>query len=479
MTAGNKEDISSNTYESDLMHEQSTSTGHDLPTQSVPHNHGKQINFVGNSKATTLSLAQTKFDELRNILNETYHQATHKQQTFGYKSNKIKTPSSCVASLEEIKEMQLLSSLLYLSLMMHKVEDLKNMLKGNNAGVYSEWQSLIEQLHPPAFHERQYLLNNERVKKIYKRKHKYQEMYRDALDKMANLERATQQLSTTLSNIHGENLKLKEQLIAEKEQHKEELAMVNQNNNKFLEKLNLQIKDSEQAVKIQLKDLRRENESIKCAHVLLEEKAKSQEINNLKIQHEMEILQKSLIVSQEKAQSLETELSICNHEKEIVQQQLSSQKLELEEKEKKIIDIYNKIQNTEVVLLDAFQNHTKGAEIELNKQNNELHKQNHELQLSLMGKEKEIETISMEIITYQDTVSSLKADLESKSNALNNALEAIKIEQMNQGKLKAVVSVKENEILKLEELRKGLEVKLELLEHSNQTIAEGGSNSSS
>lgn len=413
-------------------------------------------------KKSTMSLAQTKFDELRNILSQV---STSKTQLLsGHKSNKVQH-SSCSVSLKESNEIKLLSSLLYLSLMIHKVEDLKHMLREHNSEVYLEWQTLFDQLHSPAFHHKQNFDNNKRVKMIYKRKQKYKGLYTEVLDKFTNLETAMQQLSTTLSNMHGENSKLQEQLISENERHKEELASAHEKNQKCLETIQLQNKDIE-CTKLHVAELKRDNESFEVTRIKLQEKIESRENDNLKIKYEMEALRKGMIESKEKLQTAERELDKCAFEKELVQQQLNSQMLVLEEKEKNMVEFDKKIHDTEVVLLDAFRKHTKEVESEQSKQRNEMHTQYNELQLKLAEKTKEIEIASMKAKTYEDTVSNLKAELESTKKALANALETIQKEQVIQETIRQALSAKEDDILKLEEVKKGLETKLQLLEHS-------------
>jgi hypothetical protein len=420
-----------------------------------------------------MSLAQTKFDELRNILSQV---STSKTQLSGHKSNKVQH-SSCSMPLKESNEIKLLSSLLYLSLMMHKVEDLKHMLREHNLEVYLEWQTLFDQLHSPAFHHKQNFDNNKRVKMIYKRKQKYKGLYTEVLDRFSNLEKGMEELSTTLSSMHGENSKLREQLISENERHKKELASAHEKHQKCLETIQLQNKDID-CTKLHIAELKRDKESFEEIRIKLQEKIESQEDDNMKIKYEIEALRKGMIESKEKLQIAERELDKCTVEKELVQQQLNSQILVLEEKEKNMVGIDKKIHDTEVVLLDAFRKHTKEVEMKQSEQRNEMNTQYNELQLKLAEKTKEIEITSMKVKTYEDTVSTLEAELESTKNALANALKTIQKEQKSQETIRQALSAKENDILKLEEVKKGLETKLQLLEHSVDESAADRNNSS-
>ena len=46
----------------------------------------------------------------------------------------------------------LLSTLLYVALMAHKLEDMKTMLEQEDGDMYDEWRCLLETLHSPEFH---------------------------------------------------------------------------------------------------------------------------------------------------------------------------------------------------------------------------------------------------------------------------------------------------------------------------------------
>jgi len=68
---------------------------------------------------------------------------------------------------------QLLSTLLYVALMSHKLEDMKTMLEEEDPIEYLEWRCLLESLHSPEFHVRERMIQNGKVKLAFERKRMY------------------------------------------------------------------------------------------------------------------------------------------------------------------------------------------------------------------------------------------------------------------------------------------------------------------
>ena len=64
----------------------------------------------------------------------------------------------------------LLSTLLYIALMAHKLEDMKTMLEEEDLDMYNEWRCLFDNLHSPEFHTQERILQNQRVKTAFARK---------------------------------------------------------------------------------------------------------------------------------------------------------------------------------------------------------------------------------------------------------------------------------------------------------------------
>ena len=110
----------------------------------------------------------------------------------GSASSKHQRKGSAVSS-------HLLSTLLYVALMAHKLEDMKTMLEEEDGDVYEEWRTLLENLHSPEFHTKERSLQNQRVKRTFERKRRYKE---EATRLQEELTGATNQLTElqTLSN---------------------------------------------------------------------------------------------------------------------------------------------------------------------------------------------------------------------------------------------------------------------------------------
>ena len=69
----------------------------------------------------------------------------------------------------------LLSTLLYVALMAHKLEDMKRMLEKEDGDAYDEWRALLSTLHSPEFHARERIVQNRRLKRKFHRKRQYKE----------------------------------------------------------------------------------------------------------------------------------------------------------------------------------------------------------------------------------------------------------------------------------------------------------------
>ena len=67
----------------------------------------------------------------------------------------------------------LLSTLLYIAIMAHKLEDMKTMLEEEDLDMYNEWRCLFDNLHSPEFHTQERILQNQRVKTAFTRKRHY------------------------------------------------------------------------------------------------------------------------------------------------------------------------------------------------------------------------------------------------------------------------------------------------------------------
>ena len=112
-----------------------------------------------------LLLAQQKLDDLNRPNNNNLMQrrrgSSSSSNLRGAKNN-----TSCTS---------LLSTLLYVALMTHKLEDMKVMLQTEDPNSYEEWRYLFDTLHSPEFHVQERILQNQRVKTAYTRKKEYKQ----------------------------------------------------------------------------------------------------------------------------------------------------------------------------------------------------------------------------------------------------------------------------------------------------------------
>ena len=191
-----------------------------------------------------LVLAQQQFGDLRRTFKQNstlqsgaagdgHRPASKASRSVKKGDNKVEP----VVTSESKKSNQLLSTLLYLSLMMNKVEEIKSILKQVDAGFYDEWNALFTALHPPLFHIRERRMQNDRAKRIYKRKAHYKnqselcdaqlKQQKDVTSKMQKQASDTaQQMSTTISRLMEEIAVVRNQLSS-KQQVELELSKTN------------------------------------------------------------------------------------------------------------------------------------------------------------------------------------------------------------------------------------------------------------
>jgi hypothetical protein len=193
-------------------------------------------NFSFSEYEDLLLLAQQHFDDLRRTLTR----RPGESQRPG--SSVIKFPSRSSKKTGLSKEAQqqsnqLLSTLLYLSLMMNKVEEVKSILKQVDINVYNEWSVLITFLHPPPYYIRERRMQADRARRIYQRKVHYKrqaqlcttqlEEQQDSTTKAQKQASDTfQQMSTNIARLMEETAMLRAQLSS-KEQVETELSNSN------------------------------------------------------------------------------------------------------------------------------------------------------------------------------------------------------------------------------------------------------------
>lgn len=207
-----------------------------------------QRKFSFSEHMDLLTLAHYKFDEIRRmnnkhgggntrnksiILNPTQQHSPKKKCTNNNTNSSRKSMSSnltCVTerststTLPETVESrknahQLLSTLLYIYIMLHKVEDMKSLLKQYSLSTYQEWHMLLDSLHPPLFHLSERSIQNSRSLKIYQRKKEYKQKFvttekalRKQQETSDNMQRdfqtTTSQMSSTIQELYKDNQRI-------------------------------------------------------------------------------------------------------------------------------------------------------------------------------------------------------------------------------------------------------------------------------
>ena len=392
-----------------------------------------------------LSLAQKKFDQLRKHNRERASSVRYGRTTAKMRSNE---------SQEETKISQLLSSLLYLSLMMHKVDAMKKILEASDVTLYNEWNTLLESLHSPLFHLSERRLSNERVKKMFHRKRKYKELHEETRASLAKLENTSQQLSHALSNMSEENLK-SQGLLEEKSQAEKILAAAEKQVDHLQEQLQKRETEVEhtKAENLRLQSTLQDAEIEKAK---LAQKIQDDETSATNVASELKELKNVIEEKGSKLQSVERQLVATEKDRDSLHQQLQSESAVhariLEDKEKQIAE--SKANCTILQsLLDNFNTEMK----ELERRSNE---EKGNLQQSLAVANKSTELIKAEVQFCQGQVTTTRAELESTANALDKALEASRLEALNQNKLQEMIASKDRDINHLNESNKGSEIKL-------------------
>lgn len=184
-----------------------------------------------------LVLAQQHFDDLRRTLTNRSGEGRRPGSSVIIKYPSRSSKKTGLSKEAQHQSNQLLSTLLYLSLMMNKVEEVKSILKQVDINVYNEWRVLITFLHPPPYYIRDRRMQNDRARRIYQRKVHYKrqvQLFTTQLEEQQDIATRTQkqasetiqQLSANIAHLMEENATLRAQL-ASKEQVETELSKSN------------------------------------------------------------------------------------------------------------------------------------------------------------------------------------------------------------------------------------------------------------
>ncbi len=154
-----------------------------------------------------LALAQKKFDRMRQKNRERARSSRYQRL-----SRNSRLSKGIHNNQEQTKVNQLLSSLLYLSLMMHKVDKMKKILEHHDSNLYNEWVILLGSLHSPVFHMRERRIQNDRVKKIFSRKNRYKCRYEETRSDLEKSQDTLKEMSLALAQQTEENKRINSSL---------------------------------------------------------------------------------------------------------------------------------------------------------------------------------------------------------------------------------------------------------------------------
>lgn len=361
-----------------------------------------------------LALAQKKFDYLRRKNRERAKSSRYQRLSRGGRMVK--------SNHEQTKVSQLLSSLLYLALMMHKVDDMKKILEHRDSNLFSEWVILLGSLHSPVFHMRERRIQNERVKKIFNRKHMYKVRYEETKADLIKSQDTLQDLSQSLSKLTEDN-KIAHVLLNERRDIEKDLASTRSES----ENRELQIvkhEDSIKELKSECYELHTIVESLKAENGKLIQSIKTHEQSDESNENEISSLKKDV---KEKCEQIhQCECRIVSLEKDIeayriqLSQEQESHKTtkevhesQLEESKSKQIDMKSRLTITE----------TNTKQIEL-----KLYQEISILQQKVADAKSHAATQTAELAMKQLQLDQTRKDLDSETAALKEALNTIKSE---------------------------------------------------
>ena len=400
--------------------------------------------FTVSDQNEMLLLAQKKFDKLRKKNRERASSARYGRNASRRRHSE---------SQEDLKISQLLSSLLYLSLMMHRVDDMKKVLETSDNDLYNEWSTLFGTMHSPMFHLCERKMHNDRVKKIFNRKRRYRELYEEAKATMAAMETTSNNLSQALVKMSEENFKF-QTLLGEKSGVEAELCAVSERVKCLQEKLQKEeveaslAKSNCSALESNLKDLEiGKIKFIEEIHSLEETERKSaMKLSDSNAEKELKAIE---------LQNIKQILVATQKDKEMFQKQLQneteSHKRILEEKEKHV----HLLKDSEAKTQLSFEKY----HIETKKNKVTYVAENQELRKSLLNANKEIDNVSVKFQSSEKALISVRSDLETNFHMLNQTLEANKVEQSNQKKLREMIVLKDKDITRLNESLRTAEIK--------------------
>lgn len=362
-----------------------------------------------------LTLAQKKFDDLRRKNKERVRSSRYQRLSRG--GSRISKPNH-----EQTKVNQVLSSLLYLSLMMHKVDDMKKILRHCNSNTYDEWIVLLGSLHSPIFHMRERRIQNERVKKIFDRKNKYKIQYEETKVDLVKSQDILQELSKTMAKLTEDN-RTTHVLLNERRNVEKDLASTRTESEMRQNKL-LKQEDAIKELKSECSQLHVNIEKLQAEHGKLLQSITTHENNaeitandivalrndiDVKCKQEQEY--KCLIVALEK--DLEAHRKQYSQEQQLHETTKHDKQAQLQESKSQLVESQS--------LLKVSENNLQQTEL---KKSEEISV----LQQKMADVSTHAATQTAELAMIRQQLVQTRKDLDSKATDLKEALDIIKVE---------------------------------------------------
>jgi len=385
--------------------------------------------FTLSNHKDMLYLAQQKFDDIRRRSRESARSVRYDRGR-GKKVN---------ANIENAKVNQLLSSLLYLSLMMHKVDDMKKILKNRDTECYNEWKALFVPLHPPVFYMQERQIQNKRVKNIYRRKRQYKGKYERSRVDFNRIEETSQQLSHALNNLTEDNQKT-HALLQEKNSVDKDLVMVQ----KEMEIVRSEVLKRETVIN----KIEGENNSM---HSLIKdlEVRKAQLLQKINIDTQIAVkkeveeteMRKDIIAKNDEITKLESEK---NDSKADLQNEIARSKQNSAEFDEKLLNKNNMLEQSHAEM-QTFQKKYSDENFKAGKKITSL--------------SEDLEGTRRELKMAHNEITRTKEDLDLKTTSLDKALICQANESNNQSSLREIIISKDNEINRLNEGLRSVDIK--------------------
>jgi hypothetical protein len=149
-----------------------------LIIQSVVLDGGVESVFGGTSLLSGSQYTNSITDIL--TLQQRFDSTRRKLQQIGVAMKKERDDGVKTSLGEQSHSLQLLSTMLYLTLMMTKIDSIKSLLKSSSPSLYIEYQLIFDSLRSPSFHLTRHQDGLKKVKKLYDRKCLYKTQFEEA-----------------------------------------------------------------------------------------------------------------------------------------------------------------------------------------------------------------------------------------------------------------------------------------------------------